>query len=263
MTAGTEGRAGEPVEEYLDRLFLTLRGTPRQVRRTLAEAEAHLADAVAEGVAAGLPEPEAQAAALARFGPAHAVSGGPAWPRPALARRGTLAAALVGGVALVAIGLSGGIAWALARLRGGSFVTAPFPPGSYTRADCARWLAGDPAAHSCLSAMTADHVGDIVLSSAAAGVLGVLMLLAFWGLRRRWQDRATLTALPAGSTEAAGAVLAGLVALATLGVGVNMEMVRRGVGAGQPFSLAAAAAVAAAFFALRLGRLRQAAARLG
>jgi hypothetical protein len=263
MTSGTGEPAGEVVEEYLDRLFLSLRGTPRQVRRTLAEAEAHLADAVTDGLAGGLSRPEAEAAAVARFGPAHAIGGGAGQPAPALVRRGILAAALVGGVALIAVGLSGGIAWALARLRGGTFVTAPFPPGSYTRADCARWLANDPGTHSCLTAMTADHVGDIVLSTAAAGLLGVLTLLVFWGLRRRWQDRATLTALPAGSTEAAGAVLAALVALAGLGVGVNTEMVQRGVGAGQPFSLAIAAAVAAAFFALRLARLRRVRARLG
>jgi hypothetical protein len=94
------------------------------------------------------------------------------------------------------VGLSGAIAWALAAIGGGQFVTAPFPPGSYSRADCVRWLAGDPGTHSCVTAMGADHVGDILLSSFAAGILGLVTLLAFWLMRRRWQDRGTLTARP-------------------------------------------------------------------
>jgi hypothetical protein len=254
--------AGEPVEDYLDRLLLTLSGPPRQVRHTLAEVEAHLYDAVAEGVAAGLPQHEAAAAAVARIGPLHAVTGrGGLLRRPqALFRRVALSGSLIGAVALIAFGISGVISWAFAAARGGTFVTAPFPPGSYTQADCARWLSGDPRAHSCVQAMTSDHVYDIVLSCVAAGAAGLLILLAFWWMRRRWQDRATLTALPVGSTEAAGAVLALLVMVVTLGTGIDMEMVQRGVGAGQPFSLAIAALGAAAFFWLRLRRIGRVAA---
>jgi hypothetical protein len=178
---------------------LFLSGPPRQVRQTLAEVEAHLHDAVAEAMAAGLGGHEAQLAAVQRIGPAHAVSGRTALfasPATALARRTALTGSLVAGVALVAVGLSGAIAWALAAIGGGQFVTAPFPPGSYSRADCVRWLAGDPGTHSCVTAMGADHVGDILLSSFAAGILGLVTLLAFWLMRRRWQDRGTLTARP-------------------------------------------------------------------
>ena len=39
--------SGEPVQEYLDKLLLTLTGSPRYIRCTLAEVEAHLQDAVA------------------------------------------------------------------------------------------------------------------------------------------------------------------------------------------------------------------------
>jgi hypothetical protein len=257
MTTTVPPVGAEPVEDYLDQLLLTLGGPPRQVRQTLAEIEAHLHDAVAEGVAAGLDEHDAQVAAVRRIGPAHQVSGRTAWSArsaAALARRTALAGSLVAGVALVAVGVSGAISWVLAAIRGGDFVTAPFPPGSYTAADCARWLAGDPGRHSCVTAMTHDHVGDILLSSFAAGILGVVTLLAFWRLRRRWRDRSTLTALPIGSAEAAGAFLACLVLVITLGTAVDAEMVQRGVGAGQPFSQAAAALAAAIFFLLRLRR---------
>ena len=247
--------AGAPVEEYLDRLLLTLSGSPRQVRHTLAEVEAHLHDAVAEETAAGKSRPEAEAAAVARIGSVCDVTGRrSAFGRPmaALLRRTALAGSLIGGVGLVAVGVSGAIARALAAMRGGSFVTAPFPPGSYTRADCARWLAGNPAAHNCVTAMIADHLGDIALQSYAAGIVGLLALTAYWIMRRRWHDRGTLTALPVGSAEAAGGLLALLVAIGTLGTGINAELVQRGQGAGQQFSLALAAVAAAMFFAIRL-----------
>ena len=247
----------EPVEDYLDGLLLTLPGSAREVRRTLAEIEAHLHDAVTEGVATGLTQTEAEAAAIARVGPIHAITGRTSQfsrPATALLRRTALAGFLVGGVALVACGISGAISWAMAAIRGGTFVTAQFPPGSYTQADCVRWLAGDPSARTCVAAMTADHVGDIVLHGIAGGFVGALALLAFWVLRTKWQDRSTLTALPVGSAEAAGAILAFLVAAASLLVWANVETVQRGLGAGQPLSIAIAAMGAAAFFAIRLYR---------
>jgi hypothetical protein len=250
-------QASEPVQEYLDKLLLTLTGSPRYIRYTLAEVEAHLQDAVAEGLTAGLSDAQAQAEAVRRIGPPSAVTGHTAQfaqPTAALLRRAVLAGTLIGGVGLVALGVAGAISWALASLAGGTFVTAPFPPGSYTQADCARWLAGDPAARSCVTAMTADHIGDIVMWSCAAGVLGLLALLAFGMLQSRWRDHSTLTALPAGSAEVAGLILAGLVTLATLSMGLNSVTVTHGIGAGQPFSQAAAAAAAAAFFAVRLRR---------
>jgi hypothetical protein len=259
MTETPKRHAGrEPVEEYLDKLLLTLSGSPRQVRRTLAEVEAHLHDAVAEEVAAGKSQADAEAAAVARLGGVHVVTGHTAQfsrPAAALLRRTALAGSLIGGVALVAFGISGAIAWCLAALRGGTFLIAPFPSGSYTSADCARWLAGDPATHSCITAMTADHVAEIISTAFAGGVLGLLTLAAHGWMRRRWQDRGTLTALPVGSAEAVGAILALLVALGTAGNGVDLELVQRGQGAGQMFSLGIAAAVAAAYFAVRLSRL--------
>jgi hypothetical protein len=189
MTSGAGLPAdGGPVEGYLDLLLVTFSGPPRQVRRMLAEAEAHLREAVDEGLAAGLSAQQAEAAAVRRMGPVHAITGNGAFflrPTAALARRLAVGGSLVAGVGLVGVGVAGAIAWLLAALYGGQFVTAPFPAGSYTRADCARWLAGDPAAHGCLQAMTADHLGDVVLQAAAGGVLGLIALAVHVMLRRR------------------------------------------------------------------------------
>lgn len=249
--------AGGLVEDYLDRLLLSLSGPPRSVRHTLAEIEAHLHDAVADELAAGRTQAEAERAAVARIGAVHAVTGRTAHfsrPSAAVLRRTAMAGSLIGGVALVAYAVSAAFSWALAAARGGQFVTAPFPPGSYTSADCARWLAGDPATHSCVTAMTRDHVGDIILQGVAAGFLGLMALLAFWLMRQRWQDRGTLTALPVGSAEAVGAILALLVAALGVGIAIDLETVQHGLGAGQPIAIALAALCAAGFFALRLYR---------
>lgn len=258
MTDGAVAAGGgEPVEDYLDRLLLSLSGPPRYVRRTLAEVEAHLHDAVAAELAAGRTQAEAELSAVSRMGAVRVVTGRAdqfGRPTAAMLRRAALGGSLIGGVALVAYAMSAAISWALAAVRGGAFVTAPFPPGSYTPADCARWLAGDPATRNCVTAMTRDHVGDIILQGAAAGVIGVLALLAFWAMRQRWQDRGTRTALPIGSAEALGVILALLVVVAAAGSAVDFETVRRGQGAGQPISLAVAAMCAAAFFAIRLYR---------
>jgi hypothetical protein len=263
MSRGTADTPADPVEDYLDQLLVTLSGSPRQVRHTLGEVEAHLHDAVAEGVAAGLAEPEAQAQAVARMGPVHGVTGRTAAlarPSLALARRLALTAALVGGAGFLAIGAAGLVARLLLTVKGDRFLTAPWPAGAYTRADCARWLAGNPGTHSCVTAMLADHAGDFLLQATAAGLLGLIALAAYLTLRQRWQDRATLTVLPAGTAEALGTALAAVAAVVCLGQAVDTEMVQHGIGAGEPWSLGVAAAVAAAAFALALRRARRRAA---
>jgi hypothetical protein len=264
MTGGITGAQDDVIEQFLDRLLVSLSGSPRQVRHTLAEVEAHLRDAAAEGVAAGLSEQDAQLWAVERMGPVHEVTGGPAAltrPSGALLRRLTLTACLVGGAGLAAVGGAGLIGRWFEAVRGNEFLTAPWPPGSYTQADCARWLAGDPGTHSCVTAMLADHAGDIMMEATAAGVLGVLILAVYVVLRMRWRDRATMTALPAGSAEALGAALAGLAAVACFGVAWNIESTQQGMGAGTPWSFGLAATAAALAFALALWRARSGAAR--
>ncbi len=257
MTRESADTPGDLIEDYLDRLLVSLSGSPRQVRHTLAEVEAHLRDAVAEGIAAGLPEETAQVQALERIGPVHAVTGRPAVlarPSAALLRRLTLTAALVGGAGFVAIGAAGLLGRLLQALKGNLFMTTPFPPGTYTPADCTRWLAGDPGTKSCVTAMLADHAFDYLLLATACGLLGLLGLAAYAVLRHHWSDRATTTALPPGTAEGLGAILAGIAAVACLGRALDLETVQRGVGVGEPLSLGIAAAVAAVAFGIALWR---------
>ena len=63
-----------PVEEYLRQLRAGLRTRPEETSRILAEAEDHLYEAVAAGLAAGLTETEAAEAAVCSFGTVRAVA---------------------------------------------------------------------------------------------------------------------------------------------------------------------------------------------
>jgi uncharacterized membrane protein len=62
-----------PVEEYLRELRASLRTPPEETSRILAEAEDHLHESVAAGLAAGLTQTEAAEAAISSFGSVRAV----------------------------------------------------------------------------------------------------------------------------------------------------------------------------------------------
>ena len=81
------------IEEYLDQLRAGLRTGPDEAELILAEAEDHLRETAAAGLAIGMTEREAQEAAISIFGPVRAVV------RAHRARRGWLAAAGEAGLA--------------------------------------------------------------------------------------------------------------------------------------------------------------------
>ena len=103
---------GDLVEDYLDQLYAGLRGSPRRGRRLLAEAEDHLRQGVAEGLAAGLSQREAQEAAISSFGSVRAVVRAHQVQRqrvPGLAVLADLvmSAWKLGSIGLLAVGASG------------------------------------------------------------------------------------------------------------------------------------------------------------
>jgi len=245
----TPDRAGDdPVEAYLDAVLSNSPGTPRQVRRTLAEVEAHLADSVRDLQAGGLPPAEARAEAVRRMGaPVAAVdrpwpAGSLRLPRP-VRRRLVLAMLQIGGLAGLFLGVAGAIAAAIQAIWGSTAIATAFPPGAYSQADCRRWLAAYPHSHGCVAAMISDHAFDFQRNAAAAGVLGVLLLLARHWLRRRWPG------LPTATESLVGAGLAALCTLVFAATGFDAATVTRGQGVGQPVSLALAAGCAAVLLA--------------
>jgi hypothetical protein len=249
----------DPIERYLDELLVSLPGSPREVRHLLAEVEGHLDDLVDAGRRAGLDEPAARADAVRRMGSVHGVVTRPhrlfRWT-PARRRRLALGGLLIGGVGGVAIGLAAVIAAFVRAVWGDRAIAVPFPTGSYTAADCARWMRLYPS-RSCIQAMIADHAFDFVMNAAACGVVGAIALVAYVVLRRRWASRAVAASLPPWSEYLIGAILAGLATIGLTAEGVDAILVTHGRGVGQPFSLAAAAAGAALVLGLRAWQLRR------
>jgi hypothetical protein len=258
----TEVRGPGPVEQYLDELVAALSTRrPRQLRHLLAETEAHLRDDAEAAMAEGLSVEEAEALAVSRFGPARELAAADdarmATPLRGVIRQVATTALLLGGIAGVAIGVSGALA-ALIRAVAGTRALVDVAPGqALSASDCARWLAADPGAGGCRNAAVADWAADTVLYRIAAGVLGLLCVLAYTRLRRRAAGSDRWPLLPAAVTNTIALTAFGAAGVWTLGLGVDAIAVSSGHGSGQWLSAAPVALLAAAVFGLRLlGNLR-------
>jgi hypothetical protein len=244
-----------PVEDYLDELFGCLRGDARQVRRALSEVEEHLWDATAQARHRGLDQRDAELLAVAQFGPAPRVAADWApqarW-RQALHRLGRLAP--VGGVALVAVGLSGVLARVMGALWSTTFVWADSPGTRFPAADCTRWEHLHPTATTCAQAYLDQASADGFGARVVLGLLGVAVLVASgWVARRHRRTLRALLTTPA-------AALTGAVAMLALGTVLFAVAIARlaaadGHGAGQWLSFTLVALpVGAAFLATYLRR---------
>ncbi|MGZ4616174.1 MAG: permease prefix domain 1-containing protein [Actinomycetes bacterium] len=255
------GRPGtDPVERYLDELAdrLPLRG--HQLRRVLAEVEDHLTASTQQKVRDGLSGDEAARQAVADFGAPELVartmthSGGP--PTVALATQAFLSLLFLGAVGLVAIGVSGLLAWGAGAEFGKAFVAGDPLGVSYTPDRCADLRTYAPGADSCAAAAVSHHFDETVVYRLAAGALGLLALGAWVALVRPWRRRrgASYDVLPASVTPVVGLVLFGLATL-MLPFGL-LDVVFSGPdhGAGGLISAGLVSAVAACGFAVALWR---------
>jgi hypothetical protein len=178
------------VEEYLDQLYTKLRGSPRQGRRLLAEAEDHLRQGVDEGLAGGLTLEEAQQHAVSSFGSVRAV----VRAHDTRLRRVPGAAVLtdlvmsgwkLGSTGLLAVGASGLVVAAMNVIFGRSFVAAVAPGIRLPAASCRYWLSAWPSAHDCAQAYLLESSSDAVSLRIAAGLLGLLLLGGYYLAQRR------------------------------------------------------------------------------
>lgn len=249
------------VDRLLDDLFDRLAGTGAAGRRALTEAEDHLAAAVAEAVDHGQSRQDAEAQAVARFGPVAPVAAELrqvhrpmlAWLRPA-----AVAAWFATGVGLLAVGLSGALAELFGRWLGAGFVAADAPGVTYTPARCAEYLSLSPAAADCAEAAAIDHWGEIVESRVLVGLTGLVALLVLWWARRRTRLGRPDWTPPSG---AAGVPLVLAFGLAGLGLCLlclmqvafgSREMLGANLSAGMVALVAAAATLV-----MLIGRRRQ------
>lgn len=246
----------DPIEAYLDRLLVVLKGQPREIRRTLAEAELHLYDSAADLEAAGLSPEEAREEAVRRMGPVEAAAEPPKVTlrlTAPLRRRAALSLLLIGGVAGVAIGIAGVLGLAVRTLWGPAAIANGFPAGSFSAEDCREWQAAQPHAHGCLNAMFATHAGHYVADTLGCGALGLLLLALYAARRRRWALPGRLGELFAIELLI-GAALSAIVAAIFFLRGLQTALVTHDHGVGQPFCLAIGATLAFAFFVARARR---------
>lgn len=248
------------IERYLDGLVGRMTGSPRTIRRTLAEVEAHLYDSYAEELAAGRSEHEAGQRAVERIGPVT----GLAEPLTlfsdlrALLRDFILVGLRIGTVAALAYAMAGAVARIFQHVYGPGSLGAPWPQGSYSAAECASWMAGRPQAANCDQAQVLDHAQEFLLGTELAGIVGVLGLAAWVVLGRRWRTTPSTSLFPRGSAEAIGAALALAGGLFAAAQGRTASQVAAGSLAGRDFSLGVGAALALGYFLARLWSLRRA-----
>jgi hypothetical protein len=180
-----------PVEDYLDQLYASLRTTPRQARRIIAEAEDHLREATAAGTEAGLTEREAQEAAISSFGSVRAVVRAHTRRVPPLAVFGELvmAAWQLATIAVLAVAGSGVVALVMNQVMGPQFVGgAPAAAGRVSLGACAHWLKLWPQARTCGQAVMLETSSDAVSLRLLTLIPG-LVLLGGYLLARRYQHQ--------------------------------------------------------------------------
>ena len=243
------GEADDPIEVYLDELFATMRGSPRTIRRVLREVEDHLRDAAADAQRAGMTDDEAARSAVARFGPARALASTASVDgrirASAVLRQLAVMGCLLAGIGLIAVGASGVVAAGMGRVFGARFVAGDLPGVTYTAARCDDFARLVPEATNCDQAAAIHHYGEVVEYRIAVGVAGLVALLAWRTLRRRWPPTTSGLALPATLAPALAMALFAMATLVLATQSVDALTVGRNAGAGQWLSAAVVSLIGA------------------
>jgi hypothetical protein len=233
MSRTSHGR--DPIGEYLDQLRAGLRTGPEEAELILAEAEDHLRETAAAGLAIGMTERDAQEAAISIFGPVRAVVAAHH------ARRGRLAAAGEAGLAtwklasilLLTSGVSG-LAIAIINTIWAPVVLVPNP------GVCWPCLPGQAFVPVRIG------VSDSVWLAWAVATVGGAILLAGCGLALRLRRRRGRGMLLGGLFPMVAAGFFGAIALALTPLSASGVKLATG--------LAAAYLALAAGYAIRMAR---------
>lgn len=172
------------IDAYLGELRTRLRAPDAEL--VLAEAEDHLRESVAAGIAIGMSERAAQEAAISAFGPVRAVVRAHGL-RKGYAADLVLTALKLGWAGMFAVAASGFVALAMNRLFGRSFVGGAPAGTRFAPAQCQYWLSIWHGAHGCGQAAmlesSSDAVSLRVLGGGAAGLVllgGYLLASLYW-----------------------------------------------------------------------------------
>lgn len=258
------GVSDDLIERYLADLGRRLRTAPERKREILSEAEDHLRESAAAGVAIGLTDVEAAEAAISAFGSVRAVVRAHRARRADLAADLTLAAWKLAWTGMFAVAASGFVALAMNHLFGRAFVGQAPAGASYPAAACRHWLSVWPGARTCAQAAMLENSSDAVsLRVIGAGLAGVVLLAGYLAARRirrqaRGPARMSQSALPPALFPVAAVAVFGLGALGLTVITFTGSPVGVSSGPGAYLSGAlaalavAAAHVPSAFRAVRL-----------
>jgi hypothetical protein len=207
------GVSGDLVARYLDEMRAKLR-TP-DADLVLAEAEDHLRESVAAGLAIGMSEREAQEAAISAFGSVRAVVRAHTFRNRQLAAGLVMTALKLGWTGMLAVAASGLVTAVMNRVFGRGFVGGAPAGTRYSPAQCQYWLSIWHGAHGCAQAAMLESSSDAVSLRLIGGGLGGLALLGGYLLALRYWRRGGARALPPGffPLTAAAVFAAGALAL--------------------------------------------------
>jgi len=228
------GGHDEPIEDYLDELLGCLRLPPRATRRLLAETEDHLQQAAATAEQAGASRLAAEREAVRQFGTAAQVAAAASAARRTspVAALGVLtwSGVLLGGIGLIAVGVSGALAAMFNLAVGRGFVGAL--PNTYSAAPCRHFLEVQPSAANCAAAAVLENSHDAVALRLLAGFLGLILVCLAWWSRRYLSTDPSFRRMLSAAISATAALAFGVASVFLLGMSVDIAVHygSRGVG---------------------------------
>ena len=167
------------------------------------------------------------------------------------ARQLAATAALLGALGLVAVGVSGVVAWGMDVAFGPRFVAGDASAVAYTSARCAEFREYTNVAGSCEAAAARHHTDEVETYRFAAGVAGALALVGWYVARRYsgWLHRFVPPRVLVDGGGAAAFTAAGLLLAAQATSSLDGHSL---AGLGQWVSAAVVALVFAGFLSIRL-----------
>lgn len=126
------------------------------------------------------------------------------------------------GVGMLAIGASGVLALSFRAVFGDRFVAGDSIGVIYTASRCADFLEYAPDAVTCEAAASEHHAGEVVDLRIGAGMLGAVVLVGRWLVRRRGIPKGPPAQLPDGFVATIGASLFGAAAVLLGGEGLGV-----------------------------------------
>jgi hypothetical protein len=237
---------------YLGELRAKLRAPNAEL--VLAEAEDHLREAVAAGLAIGMSQREAQEAAISSFGSVRAVVRAHNLTSKQVAADLVMAALKLGWIGMFSVAVSGFVALVMNHLFGRDFVGGAPGGTRFAAADCQHWLSIWHGAHTCAQAAMLESSSDAVSLRVIGGGLGGFVLLGGYLLALLYLRRGARV-LPGGFFPLAAAAVFATGALALVVATFTGSPLGVPTGPGAYLSGAVVALGVAAGYALRARRV--------